>query len=367
MKLQNIIHSKLLIYIGFSLILCIVIYNLFFVQKNSKIVEDFALFSSETNVEKRIKNNTLMPIDSNNVQFSHLLRDYYIFSSLGSCNDTNLYDDSTVSLKTLQNTLKLGARVIHLEVFTYNNDVVVGVSKSNSPLDIGSSNSLPFDSVIQTIRDFALEPGLCQNHSDPLILYLDIKTKLQTSYNEIASIITRILNPYLLNINYGNAYYGNNFGNVKLTDLIGKIVIMTNNDVFNLAQKSDLREIVNTTVGSQFIRQFNDNKVLFDSSLEENIDFNKQRITIVKPDNSSNTTKTYNTNSVSRHGCQIMLMPLLVDNKFTDYYIKAFQDKRFAFILKPVSLRMNPIVIEKPKEQDPSLSFKPKTFNGITI
>lgn len=329
--------------------------------------EGFGLFSSNSKDLSKIAAKTkLRSIIKNDAYYKYPLRDYYVFSSYCTANDSNQFDNSKLSIDVLRKTLKIGVRFIDLEIFTMNSDIVVGVSKLNSNIDIGSTETLRLVDVLRSIVDVGFNSGLCPNSNDPLFIHLNIKTKLTDSYNKIAKIINQELGPKLLDIKYGNCYGGQNLGKVIITELLNKVVIIINDDVYKKAPNT-LRELTNMTSNGQNVRMTDSNTILYQSNMNDVIDYNKNNMTIVHAPRIYNEITNPDIKPLFDRGCQFVLVSMITNDKFKTEYIKMFNDRRHAFILKPEKLRSIPKIITPPKKQDPNLSLGNQERNGIII
>lgn len=370
-KYTEIVFYILLI-IGLVLV-CTKMFREYYNTKNdNNIVEGFMLDGLFGN---KLQKPLFGSVVDNDPYHNYPLRDYYIYSSFQSCINNRYIENSKVSLERLSTVLREGFRFIDLDVFSYDGKVVVGTSRINSPVDLGSLNSLDLDDVLKTISNYAFSSGLCPNFNDPLILHMNIKTRITDNYSVIAKAIASNLSLHLLDPDYGYCYDGQNFSKVKLNNLLGKVIICINDEAYKLAPDS-LKSLVNITSNGEFMKITDDDSIIYGSNISENIDYNKSKMTIVHHKKVSNDVENPNPVALMSHGCQCVLMTTLSLDKYWEKYYAFFNGskdekiptRKSAFILKPEKLRSIPRVVTPPNPQNPNLTLAPRTSDsGITI
>ena len=118
-------------------------------------------------------------------------------------------------------------------------------------------------------------------------------------------------------------------------------------------------KVTNIESGSPFLRQLRKHDVLYTPSSNELVDYNKQNMSIAIPD------VTYSTENLPFHLCieyGIQMIGMCYQNFDSNMEICAeyFGDNNAAFVLKPASLRYEPIVVDKPKPMPKSVSYAPR-------
>ena len=313
---------------------------------------------------ERMKNtlNDIYPTKIGNInvadsQFKHDLRDYYVKSSYNSCCAGNFKNDF-VDLCPLKSVIKQGCRLLDFEIYSVNKKAVVASSAANSFNYKESYNSVDFDKVMDTVSRYAFAGSTAPNASDPLFLHFRIMSKHPYVCDQMAKSIKRNLGDRLMGSEYGNEYQGENLGAVPLKKFMGKCVIICDkqNDLF---EKTSLDKLVNIASGSQMMRELTNFQVVYTHNYSELINYNKKHMTISTPDLKADADNVP-VNVHQKYGVQFTCMNFQTNDSNLQYYEKFFNDRGYAFILKPKNLRFIPLTIKKPKKQNPELSFGPR-------
>jgi hypothetical protein len=121
-------------------------------------------------------------------------------------------------------------------------------------------------------------------------------------------------------------------------------------------ENEKLLEYINITSNSIFMREYNSYDVKNSPDINELTEFNRRGMTIVIPDNGSNPANP--SGMVCRaSGCQMIAMRYqLVDNNLMENAL-FFDRAGYAFALKPVDLRYEPITVAAPTQQNPEYSY----------
>ena len=216
-------------------------------------------------------------------------------------------------------------------------------------------NSVPFNDVLNIIKDEAFSGSTCPNPEDPLILNFRIMSNNKEIYKTMADDIFNTLEDRLLDKNYSYEYSGMNLGTVPINEFRNKVIIMA--DKSNpLFESTPLAEYVNIATNSIFMRGARNYDIVYTPDMSELINYNKKNMTLSMPDLSA-----YNTNvSPSLHmkyGVQMVGMNFQNFDSNMEYYDLLFDGAGSAFVLKPESLRYVPVTIPEPTPQDPALSY----------
>jgi len=291
-----------------------------------------------SNMTKRIGdiNGKITSIDVSNEKFSKSLKDYYIKSAYNCCSGGN-YRNNYVDLCILKNLLKQGVRGLDFEIFSINNKPVVATSTSDNYYVKETFNYIDFDDVMNIIQNYAFSSSTSPNPNDPIFIHLRFKSNNINMYNKFADIFKKY-NSILLDQEYSYENRGRNLGNVPLTNLLGKVVIIVDASNKTFLDSKHFYEFVNLTSSSIFMRQtrFSEIKHLTDNA--ELIEFNKIGMTICMPDKGNNPS---NPNSVIMrdNGCQFLAMRYQLNDENLKNNDEFFNQNGFAFVLKPDKLR----------------------------
>jgi hypothetical protein len=167
----------------------------------------------------------------------------------------------------------------------------------------------------------------------------------------------------LLSKDYDSENNGKNFGNVPIKNLLGKVVIIVDRSNISFLECPEFYRFVNMTSNSVFMRALHYYDIKYTPDMNELIEFNKQNMTIGMPDKGSNPENP--SSLVMREmGCQLLAMryqKIDVNVEENDIF---FEEKGYAFVLKPENLRYIPVTIPLPPDQNPELSFATKTVQS---
>ena len=266
------------------------------------------------------------------------LKDFYIASSFRSCLGINQRFDY-VSLQPLTSVIESGARLIWFDIFNENMNVDCRPVVSNGR-DLGNwkytLNTIYFEDAIKRVAQIAFSSGYVNNYNDPLFiaLNLNVQNNLLT-LNKIKRIIVKHLRTKLLPSRYG--FISKNIANVKIKELLGKVVILTSGGY----DSSDLKEIINYSWDKPEMRLLNYKGLSSDRNIvssikydkEEIKTFNAENISLVLPEENSIFTNNYDTRDAFNTGCQFVLMNYQKIDQFMDKYTSKF--KNSSFILRP--------------------------------
>jgi hypothetical protein len=295
----------------------------------------------------------LMSISKKNRNFQYPLCQYYIKSSYNSCS-TGPFQNGWVNLCALENVIKQGCRVLDFEIYQVNGDTVVATSNSTRVTEKGTFNSLSIDSVIKLISEKAVSNSTeyCPNSFDPLFLHFRIKSNQIDVYNQLADVIIKYLNSKLLSNQYSYENQGKNLGSEPLSSLVGKVIIMVDNN--NNLRSTKMEELVNIMGNSAFQYSLQYNEIVYTPDMNELINYNKTRMTIGYPNLSSQSTN-YNSLIVMQYGVQMPCMCFQTDDNFLKTYNDIFIG--YAFKRKPPKLIENPVEVKEAPPINKALSY----------
>lgn len=289
--------------------------------------------------------------DSN---FEHTLKDYYVKTAYNSCSIGD-FKNSFVDLCALKEVIRQGFRCLDMAVYSVDNVPVVATSSVDSYDVKQTYNSIPFDSVCETVANYAFNGSGCPNPNDPLIIHLRIMSQNSVIYKKMADSIYNRLQDYVLGKKYSYENGGRNLGDVKLADLQRKIVIIV--DKSNpMYEGTDLDEYVNIASNSVFMQAMRYDQMRFTPDMQELIEFNKRQMSLVLPNLSE-----YDANPSPavgfKYGCQMMAVSIQNYDSSMQFYDDFFNKAGTAFVLKPDNLRYVPATIKMPNAPPPQYSY----------
>ena len=159
---------------------------------------------------------------------NHALRDFHIFSSHQPLvSRFSKYD--YLSLEFLEEIIKSGARYLEITILADysekdNPKPVVSIGTNTK---IKALNKFPLEDVLQTIRKHAFSKKSIVNYTDPLFLYLEVKTTDYTIYDKIAQKINKVFES---EIRLSDAYSksSKNLANISVGEFMNKVVFLSN-------------------------------------------------------------------------------------------------------------------------------------------
>jgi len=292
--------------------------------------------------------------------YQYLLRDYYVKTAYNCCCSGQFKNDY-VNVCALNACIAQGARVLDFEIYSVGDNPVVATSAVENYHTKQMYNQIQLDEVLQTINNKAFSGGSCPNPNDPLILHFRISSNNDKIYPKMANAIYSTFHSRLLGKEYSYEYNGNNLGSVPLKEFTNKIIISIDrsNPQF---ENTPLKEYVNITSNSIFLRASRQYDIVNSPDSNELIEYNKKNMSLTMPDLS-----VYNNNVPAAlnftYGCQWVAMSFQNFDSNMEYYSMFFDDAGSAFVLKPEHLRYVPVTIPNPKPQDPANSFTTRTVS----
>lgn len=307
-------------------------------------------------------------IDKSLEDFGHTFKDYYIKTAYNCCSGGN-YKNDYVDTCILKDILKQGVRGLDFEIFSIENEPVVATSTSDSYYIKETFNYINFADIMAIIRDYAFASSTSPNPLDPIVIHLRIKSTNQDMYKRFAEIL-KGFNTLMLDDYYSYECHGTNMGNVKLNELMGKIVLIVDRSNTTFLECPEFYEYVNMTSNSVFMRGLPYYDIKYTPDMSELIDFNKQNMTMGMPDKGPNPENP-SAIVMREMGCQFIGMRYpLIDTNIEENN-SFFDENGHAFVLKPEKLRYIQVKIDLPPPQKPELSYATRIvqsdFYKITI
>jgi hypothetical protein len=289
------------------------------------------------------------------------LRNFYIKTALNCC-CLGEWKNNYVDVVAVQSAIADGFRCLDFEIYSEDDKPVVAASTKGSFYYKETYNSIPFSDAMAAVSQIAFTVTKAVNSTDPLFIHLRIKSNNAKILPDIVRAINAQFGNKLLTENYNYLYGGNNLGQVPMSELVGKVIIMA--DISNpLCVDKDLPlfQIINFGSNSPFLHQLQyEMGVKNTPDMDELIDHNKKNMSIVFSD--APFKENANFNVAKAFGCQFIGMMTQVKDINLEIYNKAFEDAGTAFILKPPELCYQAVVIETPPPQDPALSFAGRNY-----
>jgi hypothetical protein len=189
-------------------------------------------------------------------------------------------------------------------------------------------------------------------------------------FNNLADIFRKVPAQLLLGPEYGNENtvceidtkqcVSQNLGNMKLTDLQGKIIVIVDRSNTDFMDNANFYAFVNMTSNSMFMRALSYYDTRYTPDINELTNFNKTAMTIVIPDTGSHPDNP--SGILSREmGCQMVAMRYESPDTYLAENEAFFNSTGYAFVLKPASLRYISYAITPTPPNNPLLNFESRT------
>lgn len=349
--------SYILFFLIILLIIFILMYYIYFSRLNARECSYMnGLYSSIDGYIHSIAPSTDSDCSGN-------LRDYYIKTAYNACSGGS-YRNDFVNICNLKAILKQGVRGLDFEIYSVNGVPVVSTSTQSSNYYVKETyNSVAFSEIMDTIRNYGFSGGTVPNPSDPIIIHLRIKSNQEELYAKMADIF-KGYDDIMLGKEYSFENNNTNLGEVPLSKLMNKIVLIVDKSNPAFLSNQNFMEYVNMTSNSVFMRGYSYSQVKNTPDMNELTEYNKKNMTIVFPDVSSSDSNPANSSGIlcREMGCQMVAMRYQVVDSFLEENATFFDNTGYAFALKPEILRYEPVVIPVPIPQDPALSYETRTI-----
>lgn len=359
-------------------ILIIVIVTIYYLYINN-------LQSSEEKNMKylySVKSEYIIPIDNT---YSNKFCDYNILTAYNACSGGN-YKNDFVSLDVLKSIITQGVRGFDFAIYNEGGVPVVATSTNDSYYVKETYNYVNFSDVMNTLYINGFGDN-APNKTDPIILHLRIKSNDNSVYQTLANQFNTYQSKGLILGNNSSFDYRNqNFGQVKLSSLIGKFVIIIDglNKTYLEPANREFYEFVNLVSNSPNMWSFRFFDILNNYEPDQLENHNRSQMTIVLPnltDNPDNPSAAL----ARSYGCQMVAMRFQLPDSYLLENIKYFDEGRSAFVLKDESLREKELKINIKQftdsnnqtdmstdlikgeidvfEQNPNYSYETRTFS----
>lgn len=308
----------------------------------------------------------------NKIKDTNPLFDYYIKTAYNACSGGS-YKNDVVDLCNLKAVIRQGVRCLDFEIYSVDGKPVVSTSTSDSYDVKETYNSVPFSNVMSVINDHAFSGGAdgAPNASDPLIIHLRIKSNHAAIYNELVTIFDlyrrRLLGPkysYEYKCKNNGKESHCNFGGEPIHQFMNKIILVVDSTNKSYLENERFYEFVNMTSNSAFMRAYHYYDVKNTPDMTELQNYNKRSFSIVFPDKGISPANPSGI-AAREMGCQMVAMRYQnIDNNLEENNM-FFDENAKAFVLKPMKLRYQPILIDDPIPQDPKLSYADRDIKGL--
>ena len=337
-------------------------------RNNKKTNNIYALIKNIKDYNKFKDENDIGPIANFNFNETYdkvhkrptSLKDYYILGSYNSCCGGEVFNN-WMDVGILENTIKMGPRVLDFEIFSLNGVPIVAASLKNANTKNENSyskdtlNHLEVPTVLETCKQ-ALYGITTQNANDFLILNFRIKTHNTAALNALSQNIKDAFQASLLPADFGNGGREKNVVNENIKNLKQKVIISVYDDT-NTFKETDLYKITNICNnmenkdmgGVEFLRNYD---VQYETDKEDMIKKNKLTLKIVIPDETNE--KQNPPHKIHReNGCQISLLRFSLYDSNLKEALSYFSNNGSAFVMKSDKYRYKPIILPTPKKMDP--------------
>lgn len=307
----------------------------------TEVAEVEGMTTEETNEVNKItagNSTAITTISSSNTNFP--LREYCIKSSYNSA-----YSGHYVNVETIGALLTQGVRFLDFEIFSINDEPHVGVTNDPTLTTFTSKNTILLTDVLRyiVVHGFSIPSP---NLGDPLFIHLRIKTKDKSLFEKVAMGIDITLKNRL--------YKGRVSGNTKLSNLMGKIVLIVDKKVSSNYEKYpvcpittgsppispcyNLSKYTSMESGGDILRSYTYASVLDQVSTPPHIhDDNKTSdVSLFKMVFPEDITTSGNPNIdtfIGKYGIQIVTYRFYIHDSYLKLYEEFFQKGKSAFIL----------------------------------
>lgn len=256
-----------------------------------------------------------------------LFKDYYIQSAYNCCS-LGSYSNDYVGMCALKNVIKQGVRGLDFEIFSLDDIPVVSTSLTTNYYAKETYNSIDFNEVMNFIANSAFS-GYSNNSKDPIIIHIRFKSNNAKMYKNLATILHNYESTLIdKQYNYNNANF--NLGSVPLKNLMGKIIIIVNNENKSYEDSAEFAEYINMISGTGYMRMhsYSEIKNLDNNQINELIKYNKTNMTICIPDKGNNPGNPDHTLFVDS-GCNMIAMRYQHIDNYLEFNKNFFVDAAF--------------------------------------
>ena len=281
---------------------------------------------------------------------SYRLCDYYVASSAYSLfPGVKLYDYITDGVIPM--LMPAGPRLVELDIYSdENNKPVVGLKNQQTGVDY-AYNTVSLEACCVAIMNSAFNSVVCPVSSDPFMLSLVFHTDNTNVINAAAQILKTTCVSKMLDSSF--SYQRKNVAVEPVCNLQNKLIIVSGGPI----KGTLMEELVNLSWSGSTLRRLTYSQAAMTHDNNELINFNRDNITMIVPDVSTDLTNM-NPQILLTYGCQWIMMNYGSPDTAMETYIGEFQEA--SYVLKPAALRaIAPKQYDSPTTPDPALSFQP--------
>ncbi|NBR60523.1 phosphatidylinositol-specific phospholipase C domain-containing protein [bacterium] len=282
------------------------------------------------------------------------LCDYYMAASGSSILPKNTVY-TYVTTESLSKVVRGGARLVELFVYSVNKIPVVGLANKKTG-KMTTYNTVKLEDCCVMLANTIFSADATIGYKNPFVLSLVFQTNDNAFLNQCAEVLKTTLRKFMLDSSY--SYQRKNLALEPICDLMGKLIIVSGENI----KGNGMDELVNMSWSSSNMRRLTYSQASQTYDIDELIEYNKRNITLVVPDLDTTTFENKNPEICYSYGCQWVAMAYGSLDNAMEVYTGKFLESSFA--VKPEILRYKPLTYEKPKPQDPALSFQPKRMTS---
>lgn len=260
------------------------------------------------------------------------IHEYYIKTAYNCCCPSRAYTHTYVSTCALKNCLRQGARCLDFQIYSLNNNPVIGVSSTN---DFGvkeTYNSISFSKAMRVISDLAFSSAGTPCPYDPLFINLRVMSKNPDILSKMADALTDTLGSRLT-----TTALGDDIGDQQLSKYKGKVVVMLDPSCMDRSDASDLQEMIDLPYStSDNLRSFRYHGLLSSTDKNELIDYNKyngtqEGLSICLPDLGANPQNP-SFSKIREYRCHFPAMCFQLADANLKQYNSIFETYNTAFV-----------------------------------
>lgn len=261
------------------------------------------------------------------------LHQYYIKTAYNCCCPSRSYTHTYVSTCALKSCLRQGARCLDFQIYSLDNEPVIGVSSSD---DFGvkeTYNSVPFSQAMRVINDLAFTSAGTPCPDDPLFINLRIMSKNPDILAKMADTLTQTLGSHLTSKSLGS-----DVGAKPLSELRSQVVVMLDPSCLSLADAGELGEMIDIPNQNTSLRSFRYHGLLGNTDPQELRDYNtyvegasERGLSICLPDLGANPNNP-SFSKASAYNCHFLAMCFQSPDANLKQYNSVFETYGTAFV-----------------------------------
>jgi hypothetical protein len=232
---------------------------------------------------------------------------------------------------------------------------VVGLADKKTG-KMSTYNTSKFEDCCISLANNMFSADATIGYNNPFVLSLLFQSNDNAFMTQCAEIIKTTLRKFMLDSSF--SYQRKNIALEPICNLMGKLIVVSGENI----KGNGMDELVNMSWSSSNMRRLTYSQASQTYDIDELIEYNKRNITLVVPDLDTTIFENKNPEICYSYGCQWVAMAYGSLDDAMEVYTGKFLESSFA--VKPEILRYKPLTYEKPKPQDPALSFQPKRMTS---